>query len=722
MPSNTSIVSKNASNLSNEENQAYELVDSTLNIDDVCFFCKKDDEDEPIYMCDFCDNGYHKTCYEYDIVSPTRRWCCRFCLKKHSEEKNKEGWEGPTFKCQNCCLEFCEKMHPKEFTPSRRDKKFCIKCQTTPISDKVEKILESRTIAEGEVQYFVKFENIAYYGCEWVGELSLEIDAPESLQAFKKHNNKEELKLNPEWLKIDRIVYTEEDDDSDQIYLVKWKKLDHSNLTWESPSTPGINAHVQNYKEILMSLPNKHIRTQKLDDIPRDIYATVEDVFDKRLENEFSNQSSYQCSDIYKVKPQCLDSFIEKFFTHQSKNKYAPSVFIMRNEMCINALQTFIEAKYPQIYLVAFTGSKLSHSNIVKYELALSNDQKHPKFDCIFLTMNYYKQYFDSFKVLRMIFFFDLRHISAKSIQQLAENLHITHQTQANEFEIPIPLQTSTQAKSPRQQYISTSTDYQERSTAASPTSQKQPNKPAQTAQEASKVLIQTSQKQARNSTPPSDTHQPKSDTCQPKKVAKTSVNLIGMYENIDRCITNYAPSSADDVIDKLGFRSEDKKEIIAEYMLKRILHLRSKKRMTKIYDYNFVDKLEIDKILAICPKISSNLIIKSLEDTNLRDFVENITQNMKNPTDDYYPLYEQTKNLEDSKRKKILEKLGIFIFKRLIIEYRIQVLLFYYPELKFKSVEEFKYAVLSFSAEKATKSKNFMSAFDYGSYSPNFV
>ena len=65
----------------------------------------------------------------------------------------------------------------------------------------------------------------------------------------------------------------------------------------------------------------------------------------------------------------------------------------------------------------------------------------------------------------------------------------------------------------------------------------------------------------------------------------------------------------------------------------------------------------------------------------------------MKNPTDDYYPLYEQTKNLEDSKRKKILEKLGIFIFKRLIIEYRIQVLLFYYPELKFKSVEEFKYA-----------------------------
>ena len=48
---------------------------------------------------------------------------------------------------------------------------------------------------------------------------------------------------------------------------------------------------------------------------------------------------------------------------------------------------------------------------------------------------------------------------------------------------------------------------------------------------------------------------------------------------------------------------------------------------MTKIYDYNFVDKLEIDKILAICPKISSNLIIKSLEDTNLRDFVENITQ-----------------------------------------------------------------------------------------------
>ena len=68
-----------------------------------------------------------------------------------------------------------------------------------------------------------------------------------------------------------------------------------------------------------MSLPNKHIRTQKLDDIPRDIYATVEDVFDKRLENEFSNQSSYQCSDIYKVKPQCLDSFIEKFFTHQSK-------------------------------------------------------------------------------------------------------------------------------------------------------------------------------------------------------------------------------------------------------------------------------------------------------------------------------------------------------------------------------------------------------------------
>ena len=75
------------------------------------------------------------------------------------------------------------------------------------------------------------------------------------------------------------------------------------------------------------------------------------------------------------------------------------------------------------------------------------------------------------------------------------------------------------------------------------------------------------------------------------------------------------------------GFRSEDKKEIIAEYMLKRILHLRSKKRMTKIYDYNFVDKLEIDKILAICPKISSYLIIKSLEDTNLRDFVENITQ-----------------------------------------------------------------------------------------------
>jgi chromodomain-helicase-DNA-binding protein 7 len=111
--------------------------------------------------------------------------------------------------------------------------------RNAPIKGTTQRILTHRVLATGETEYFVKKWNMSYRDCAWVSRATVRatISGQHTLRKYESEPSTpiSEPYFDPEFTKVQRIIA--ERHQGEPVFLVKWRNLDYTELTWETSST-----------------------------------------------------------------------------------------------------------------------------------------------------------------------------------------------------------------------------------------------------------------------------------------------------------------------------------------------------------------------------------------------------------------------------------------------------------------------------------------------------
>jgi len=141
---------------------------------------------------------------------------------------------------------------------------------------------EKKYRAKPQREFFVHFQGMSYWRCEWVSELQMEVFNSTTLRAYwKKFDMEEPPKLDedeqisrrrkhakegrtevdqmeerfykngvrPEWLQVHRILNHQQLRDGSIQYMVKWRELGYDKFSWdeEDPDIPNFKEAIERY-------------------------------------------------------------------------------------------------------------------------------------------------------------------------------------------------------------------------------------------------------------------------------------------------------------------------------------------------------------------------------------------------------------------------------------------------------------------------------------------
>ncbi|KAJ3281257.1 hypothetical protein HK104_000118 [Borealophlyctis nickersoniae] len=253
----------------------------------------------------------------------------------------------------------------------------------------IDKILTWRAPRDGHREYLVKWKDVSYRDLHWVSGPWLDAFAKASLRAFLRNDPqplKKDQVVNPQWLKIDRILDINTEKVKHWMY-VKWCGLGYEDATWElipredDPSYDDYKEARDAYEGIIATVNSR--QNQK---------ATA----DVRSANKFKplkRQPSYIVGGSLKdYQMDGLNWLLSHFFEEMPcvlademglgktiqviamlavlKNRYQlyPYLIIVPNACLSNWMREFARWA-PSLRVVEFSGPKLRRDIILKHEM-----------------------------------------------------------------------------------------------------------------------------------------------------------------------------------------------------------------------------------------------------------------------------------------------------------------------------------------------------------------
>lgn len=255
--------------------------------------------------CHLCPTVVHLACLEEEFEEAPNKWCCENCeLDEHQDFCRVCKSDGVLLCCDSCTFSYhiyCLKPPLKKLP---NESYTCSRCSCSPLPYKVASILSWRW-KDGQVgsssarktnlsrDFFVKWQNLNYWKCDWVTETQLEkyhtisygyymrnhdMDEPPSFEETldKADNRYKRIELmrnatkdergqlgidfeeryykygvRPEWLIVHRVVKHQTLQSGRNMYFVKWRELEYDQCTWEDDEddVPGLKAAIKFYED-----------------------------------------------------------------------------------------------------------------------------------------------------------------------------------------------------------------------------------------------------------------------------------------------------------------------------------------------------------------------------------------------------------------------------------------------------------------------------------------
>ncbi|XP_055600727.1 chromodomain-helicase-DNA-binding protein Mi-2 homolog [Uranotaenia lowii] len=280
---------------------------------DYCEVCQQGGE---IILCDTCPKAYHLVCLDPELEdTPEGRWSCPTCETEGPVDDEDD--EHQEF-CRICkdggellCCESCPSAYhtfcltpPLDEIPDEDWR--CPRCSCPALPYKVQKILTwrwtdkpldpnepstSKATPTRRREYFVKFNEMSYWHCDWVTEMQLDVYHPLMFRYYtRKYDMEEPPKLEealdeddnrykrmmkmregcaeqdeaeleekfykygvkPEWLMVHRVINHRTMRDGRTLYLVKWRELPYEAATWEEEDDdiPAMKNSIEYYMDL----------------------------------------------------------------------------------------------------------------------------------------------------------------------------------------------------------------------------------------------------------------------------------------------------------------------------------------------------------------------------------------------------------------------------------------------------------------------------------------
>lgn len=136
---------------------------------------------------------------------------------------------------------------------------------------KYEKILSHKINNDGTTSYLVKYPKLSYHHLEWIIESTLQeqTGGNELISSYRVHYPKDSdpphSPFDPNYLIIEKLITSRQEDDGSKSYLTKWCNLDYQNLTWEPESSIPQNIISDFHKTNQIPDFNEQFSKRKLD-------------------------------------------------------------------------------------------------------------------------------------------------------------------------------------------------------------------------------------------------------------------------------------------------------------------------------------------------------------------------------------------------------------------------------------------------------------------------
>lgn len=300
---------------------------------------------------------------------------------------------------------------------------------------KYEKILSHKINNDGTTSYLVKYPKLSYHHLEWIIESTLQEQAGgnELISSYRVHYPKDSdpphSPFDPNYLIIEKLITSRQEDDGSKSYLTKWCNLDYQNLTWEPESSIPQNIISDFHKTNQIPDFNEQFSKRKFDyttwkplEVPNFTPKKHQIEGLKFITHSFCNEQNVILGDDHGLGSSIQCSMFLKWLTSNESNQ-GPFLFIATDErikewkksldmLHVSPVLTFLKPKIQREtiadYELFYPGTNLAKPNIILSNFAIQVHDKllsEVNWQSIFLDISHFKDNEEMEKCLTNDFF-----------------------------------------------------------------------------------------------------------------------------------------------------------------------------------------------------------------------------------------------------------------------------------------------------------------------------